>query len=224
MTDRSHFPVMMHVTHVAAAIFKFLFSYVGFVTFGLDTQEVITNNLPNKALRVIVNLFLVAKCLLSYPLPYFASAELLEKAFFRGRPDTFFPSCYGERSTDDGRPRLKLWAVALRVALVAVTMLMAIFVPHFSLLMGLIGNITGNMLSLVWPAYFHLRIKGGSLGLIRRSADIIIVLFGLIYCCIAVYYSAGRLIRAFYHGQASTKIVQFFPFDNHTLAEPELPN
>lgn len=59
-------------------------------------------------------------------------------------------------------------------------MLMAIFVPHFAILMGLIGSFTGNMLSLVWPAYFHLRIKGASVGFFRRAIDVLIVLFGLL--------------------------------------------
>lgn len=90
--------------------------------------------------------------------------------------------------------------MVLRLAVVVLTMLMAIFVPHFAILMGLIGSFTGNMLSLVWPAYFHLRIKGASVGFIRRSFDVLIVLFGLICSGIGIYYSAHALVRA-YQGQ-----------------------
>jgi len=45
VVDRSSFGAMLDWTHLAAAVFKVGFSYVGFVTFGDDTQEVITNNL-----------------------------------------------------------------------------------------------------------------------------------------------------------------------------------
>ena len=193
MDDRSHFDTMLDWTHLAAAVFKVLFSYIGFLTFGDNTQEVITNNLPNQALKTVVNLCLVAKALLSYPLPYFAAVELFEAAMFRGRPDTILPSCY------DPSPggSLRWWAVVLRLTVVVLTILMAIFVPHFAILMGLIGSFTGNMLSLVWPAYFHLRIKGTSVGVVRRAVDVFIVLFGLICSGIGIYYSAHALVWAY---------------------------
>jgi len=145
MVDRSSFGTMLDWTHLAAAVFKVGFSYIGFVTFGDNTQEVITNNLPDQALKTVVNLCLVAKALLSYPLPYFAAVELFESALFRGRPDTVFPSCY-DPSPDSC---LRWWAVILRLVVVVLTLLMAMFIPHFAILMGLIGSFTGNMLSLV---------------------------------------------------------------------------
>lgn len=207
MVDRSQFPLMMRVTHVAAAIFKVVFAYVGFVTFGADTREVITNNLPNQALRVIANLFLLAKCLLSYPLPYFAAVDLLEKAFFRGQPNTFFPPCYDQRPADSGGPRLKFWALALRVSLIVITMLVAIYVPYFRLLVGVIGNLTANMLTLVWPAYFHLRIKSKSMGKITRVVDTTIVLSGIGYCFVGVYFSMEHLLQAINEGNSAVQVI-----------------
>ena len=156
----------------------------------------ITNNLPDQTLKTAVNLCLVAKALLSYPLPYFAAVDLFEAALFRGRPETVFPSCYDPSPVGS----LRWWAIGLRLVVVVLTMMMAIFVPHFAILMGLIGSFTGNMLSLVWPAYFHLRIKGASAGLVRRAVDILIVLFGLLCSGVGIYYSSHALVRA-YQGQ-----------------------
>ena len=155
---------------------------------------VITNNLPNQALKTVVNLCLVAKALLSYPLPYFAAVELFESALFRGRPETVFPPCY---DPSPGGGSLRWWALVLRLAVVVLTVFMAIFLPHFAILMGLIGSFTGNMLSLVWPAYFHLRIKGASVGFVRRAVDVFIVLFGLVCSCVGIYYSAHALVMAY---------------------------
>jgi vesicular inhibitory amino acid transporter len=50
--------------------------------------------------------------LLSYPLPYYAALDLLERSFFKGRPDTTFPRMWAL----DGE--LKVWGLALRVGLV----------------------------------------------------------------------------------------------------------
>ena len=194
LINKSRFHCMLYSTHIAAAIFKVGFSYIGFLTFGNATQEVVTNNLPNQTMKVIVNLFLVVKALLSYPLPYFATAELLEHTFFRGPPITKAPSCYGG---EEGTGPLKIWALVLRIALVVLTVILAIFIPHFNILMGLIGSITGNMLSLVWPCYFHLKIRKGRIPTHRYIANIVIIVVGMICSVLGIYYSFHALVRAF---------------------------
>ena len=193
MVDKSQFHCMMHWTHIAAAVFKALFSYIGFLTWGFATQEVITNNMPTPALKIIVNLILVVKALLSYPLPYFAAVDLLETALFQGKPTTLFPTC------SDYNHSLKVWAVTLRLLLVVFTMVLAIFIPHFAILMGLIGSFTGTMLSFVWPCVFHMIIKRGKLKWYTKATNIFVILLGLFFGSIGMYYSAHALIRAF-HG------------------------
>lgn len=190
LINRKRFHCMMHATHVAAAAFKAIFSYIGFVTWGVATQEVITNNLPTQTFKIIVNIILVAKALLSYPLPYFAAVELIETALFQGRTLTFFPACLNEQK------ELKIWAIALRFGLVLFTMFLAIGIPYFAILMSLIGSFTGTMLSFVWPCYFHLRLKWYRLNWFERAVDIVIIMLGLIFGSIGIYYSAHALARA----------------------------
>ena len=190
MANPRKFSCMMNWTHIAAAVFKAVFALIGFVTFGTNTLEVISNNLPSQPFIIVINLIFVIKALLSYPLPYFAAVEIFEQALFKGKPKTIFPVCV------DSDNKLKVWGVALRLWLVIVTMLLAIFIPHFSILMGLIGSFTGTMLSFVWPCYFHLRIKWAQLKWYTRAGDIIIIILG--FCCAAVgmYYSGHALVRA----------------------------
>lgn len=195
MIDRSRFNCMMHWTHIAAALFKAIFSYIGFLTWGFATKEVITNNLPTESLRVIVNIILVAKAMLSYPLPFFAAAELLQTTFFDGKPQTPFPSCF------DDEDSLKPWGLALRMGLVIFNMLLAIFIPKFALLMGLIGSFTGTMLSFVWPCYFHIKLKWPSLKWHAKIQDVTIIILGVIFGAMGVYYSGHALERSF-HGES----------------------
>ena len=63
-------------------ILQALFGYLGFLTWQEDTQEVIVNNIEG-LFKIAVNLILVAKALLSYPLPFFAACDLLEKEMFQ---------------------------------------------------------------------------------------------------------------------------------------------
>jgi vesicular inhibitory amino acid transporter len=143
---------MLNWSHVAAAIFKALFGYLGFLTWQEDTQEVIVNNIDGY-FKLAVNMILVAKALLSYPLPYYAACDLIEKELFQGKPQTVFPTIWGL----DGE--LKIWGLAFRVGIVIVTIMFAVVIPHFSILMGFIGNFTGCLLSFVWPCIFHLYIR-----------------------------------------------------------------
>jgi vesicular inhibitory amino acid transporter len=205
MADRTQFHAMLDWSHIAAAAFKGGFAWIGFMTFAEQTQEVITNNLPTRGFKALVNLTLVGKALLSYPLPYFAAAQLLEKTFFKQRPakgdEEMNPSGVGNQPFPciyerDGEYRV--WAVGLRVSLVAVTMLFAIVIPHFALLMGLIGSFTGTMLSFIWPCYFHMKLKWNEMTPQARGWECFIIGLGFVFGIIAFFTSLSGLIDAYH--------------------------
>jgi vesicular inhibitory amino acid transporter len=191
LIDRSKFNWMLNWSHVAAAAFKALFGYICFLTFQEDTQQVITNNLHSAGFKGLVNFFLVLKAVLSYPLPYYAACELLERAFFKGRPETIFPTVWAL----DGE--LKVWGLAFRIGVIVVTVLMAISIPHFAILMGFIGNFTGTMLSFIWPCYFHLKLKRPQLDWGTVAYDCFVIFLGCLFGIIGVYDSGSALIKAF---------------------------
>ncbi|TDH00602.1 hypothetical protein EPR50_G00190050 [Perca flavescens] len=83
MEDRGQFNAMLGWTHGAACIMKTLFSLLAVLTWGAETSEVITDNLPSD-LRPLVNLCLLAKALLSYPLPFYSAAEILQTCLLGG--------------------------------------------------------------------------------------------------------------------------------------------
>uniref|UniRef100_A0A1I8B722 Aa_trans domain-containing protein n=1 Tax=Meloidogyne hapla TaxID=6305 RepID=A0A1I8B722_MELHA len=124
MQDRSEFKQMLGFSHVAAAIFKALFGLIGFLTFAEFTQKEISNSLPDQTFKVLVNLCLVTKALLSYPLPYYAIVQLIGENFFNGIDVSPFPVCYGNDK------RLREWALSLRVLLILWTLWMALTVPY----------------------------------------------------------------------------------------------
>ncbi|CAK9302746.1 unnamed protein product [Gordionus sp. m RMFG-2023] len=183
LESTSKFKGMLKWSHIAAALFKSVFGYVGFLTFGKDTQEVITNNFNNLTFKGILNITLVIKALFSYPLPYFAASELLETALFRGKSEgTPFPTCLDIESGN-----FKLWALGLRLLLILITLAMAVMIPYFNILMGLIGSFTGTLLSFVWPCYFHIKLKGNSLESKILYLDISIIILGGLFGSFGMY-------------------------------------
>ncbi|CAK5091586.1 unnamed protein product [Meloidogyne enterolobii] len=190
MQDRSEFKQMLGFSHVAAAIFKALFGLIGFLTFAEFTQKEISNSLPDQTFKVLVNLCLVTKALLSYPLPYYAIVQLIGENFFNGIDVSPFPVCYGNDK------RLREWALSLRVLLILWTLWMALTVPYLVELMGLIGNFTGTVLSFIWPAYFHLQLRGAKLTPAERRFDKMVIAGGVGTCIIGMFYSAIELIHS----------------------------
>uniref|UniRef100_UPI0037E985FC vesicular inhibitory amino acid transporter n=1 Tax=Semicossyphus pulcher TaxID=241346 RepID=UPI0037E985FC len=190
MQKPSEFHCMMNWTHIAACILKGLFALVAYLTWADATKEVITDNLP-PGIRAVVNLFLVAKALLSYPLPFFAAVEVLEKTFFQDGARSYFPDCYG------GDGRLKSWGLTLRCSLVVFTLLMAIYVPHFALLMGLTGSLTGAGLCFLLPSLFHLKLLWRKLLWHQVFFDVAIFVIGGICSISGFIHSMEGLIEAF---------------------------
>ncbi len=97
----------------------------------------------------------------------------------------------------DKEKNLTTTGCIFRVAIVVVTILMAISIPHFTILMGFIGNFTGTMLSFIWPCYFHLKLKGDTLSLQNVALDCFIIFMGVLFGIVGIYDSGTAMIEAY---------------------------
>ncbi|XP_075251980.1 vesicular inhibitory amino acid transporter-like [Convolutriloba macropyga] len=197
MQKRHRFECMLFWTHALAALFKCMFAWIGFLTFGNNTREVITNNLPDNTFRFITNIFLFLKALLSYPLPYFAACDIVQNRMFETRKEAednkFTQTLGGTCYSKDGL--FKDWAVLIRLLFVVFTMLLGAGIPHFATLMGLVGNFTGTMLSFVWPCVFHLKLKGHTLSPATKIWEYTIIGIGIVCGFIGIFTSSIQLIQ-----------------------------
>ncbi|XP_051264155.1 vesicular inhibitory amino acid transporter-like [Dicentrarchus labrax] len=187
MEDRGQFDAMLGWTHGAACIMKTMFSLLAVVTWGAETSEVITDNLPSD-LRPLVNLCLLAKALLSYPLPFYSAAEILQTCLLGDAVVSSY-SKHGGRG-------VSLPALLVRCALLMTSYLLALLVPRFSLLMGLTGSVTGAAMTLILPCLFHLRLQWGRLSVRTRLTDVCILSLGVICSVSGVICSVKRLVEA----------------------------
>ena len=147
----------------------------------------ITNNLPT-FWKALVNFILVIKAVLSYPLPFYAAAALLQKILFKNVTKV---------TVFDKENNLTTTGCIFRVGIIVVTILMAVSIPHFSILMGFIGNFTGTMLSFIWPCYFHLKLKGDSLSLQMVAIDCFIIFLGVLFGIVGIYDSGRAMVEAY---------------------------
>ncbi|XP_062407317.1 vesicular inhibitory amino acid transporter [Sardina pilchardus] len=180
MEERGDFADMLTWTHALACVVKTLFSVLAFLTWGDETKEVITDNLPD-GLRLVVNLCLLAKALLSYPLPFYAASEVLQGCMLNRENGTAPASAI----------------LALRAGLLVLTFLMAMYVPHFSLLMGLTGSVTGAAMTFLLPSLFHLQLKWTTLDCRLKAINFLILVLGSLCSLSGVICSIKGMIEAF---------------------------
>ncbi|XP_030202013.1 vesicular inhibitory amino acid transporter-like [Gadus morhua] len=188
MEHRGQFPTMLGHTHAAACVLKTAFSLLAVLTWGRDTSEVITDNLPAN-LRPFVNLGLVAKALLSYPLPFYSAAQILQTCFLRGTAASASPQARR------GPPAGSRLGLLVRGGLLGTSYLLALLVPRFSLLMGLTGSVTGAAMTLTLPCLFHLRLRWCRLGARERLTDGAILSLGLLCSTSGLICSLKRLVE-----------------------------
>ncbi|XP_034436672.1 vesicular inhibitory amino acid transporter-like [Hippoglossus hippoglossus] len=186
MEDRGQFDAMLGWTHAAACVMKTMFSLLAVLTWGAETSEVITENLPSD-LRPLVNLCLLAKALLSYPLPFYSAAEILQTCLLKDSAVSL-----GSKPGGGGVSRP---ALLVRGALLMTSSLLALLVPRFSLLMGLTGSVTGSAMTLILPCLFHLRLRWGRLTARARLIDAGILSLGVVCSVSGVICSVKRLVQ-----------------------------
>ncbi|KAF6732223.1 Vesicular inhibitory amino acid transporter [Oryzias melastigma] len=186
MKDRGQFNTMLGRTHGVACVMKTLFALMAVLTWGSETSEVITDNLPPN-LRPIVNMCLLAKALLSYPLPFYAAAEILQTCVLRDASNS--------SSSKHGGGGVSRPALMARCTLLLTSYLLALLVPRFSLLMGLTGSVTGAALTLILPCLFHLRLQWLRLTVRERLTDVCILSLGVVCSVSGVICSVKRLVE-----------------------------
>ncbi|NXD06386.1 VIAAT protein, partial [Nothocercus nigrocapillus] len=181
MKNPEEFRRMLNWTHFFACVLKSAFALSAFLTWGKETKEVITDNLPS-FLQGLVNLCLLIKALLSYPLPFFAATEIAFACISRG---------------SHPRYRSRLFALSVRGSLLLLTLLMAMFVPHFALLMGLTGSVTGAAMTFLLPSLFHLKLKWKKLAFLEKCADISVFILGFLCSLAGIVCSIKGLLEVF---------------------------
>ncbi|XP_005154870.1 vesicular inhibitory amino acid transporter-like [Melopsittacus undulatus] len=181
MKNPEEFSCMMNWTHFFACVLKTAFALTAFLTWGEKTKEIITDNLPS-FLETLVNLCLLAKALLSYPLPFFAATEIVYSCISRGNHSKY---------------RSPLFSLGVRGSFLLLTLLMAMFMPHFAVLMGLTGSATGAAMTFLLPSLFHLKLKWKKLSILEKCADISVFTLGFLCSLAGIVCSIKRLLTVF---------------------------
>ncbi len=140
---RPSFPKYLVGTVISVTVLYASFGCFGFLSFGTETKDIITLNLPHDTgvdAALMVKACLCFSLFFTYPIMMFPVTTLLEERLCAA----------------DGKPPVPYFGHLLRLGLVASTVITVLVVPKFSVLMALIGATCCTLLAFIMPGACHM--------------------------------------------------------------------
>ena len=171
MEKPEEFNSIMNYSFLGSAIVKLVYGFIAVLSFKNHTQQEISENLPAGALQNTANSLLGLNGMFSYALPLFTLITIVQV--------TCIPSCF----PDEKHPltvKEHGMIYSLRSIFVIFTVMVAVLLPQFWLLMAVIGSISGVLLSLVFPCLFDIVLHLDHISTSRYVINLLIVCVGVL--------------------------------------------
>ena len=181
MAEKVKFSRALGLAHLINFLMKLLFSLFGFLSFGINTNEAILNNLPPGPVHITVSSVFVFSCLLSYVLalyPVIDSFDSLTRRFQNDKIPSF------------------LMYTAVRVSLVLSAVTVAILVPHFALIISFLGSLNAPFVLYVFPCVVHLKLRFQQLETYQICIGLCLIVFGVLAAVLGIIFSSKALVHA----------------------------
>lgn len=168
MRHPEQYPMMLNVAFANSTITKIILGIMGTFRYGSELNQAITINLKSsQVFYILSNTFVVANVVLAFPLVMFVVLETWDDKML-----PYFPHVGKESSFH------WFWLLLTRPLLFTFGVFLAISVPHFGLVMGLLGSLTGTSLCFIFPCLFHLKLKWKKLAWYQVVCRVLIAIFG----------------------------------------------
>lgn len=190
MREPKQFPMMMNSAFGLAAVVKVLLGLLAVLRFGAKTEQVITVNMSiSPIFNIVATVLVVTNVFLAFPICMFVVLETWDTKIL-----PYFPHL-----SKEGKYHW-FWLLLTRVMLLTFALFLAVIVPHFGLLMGLVGSFTGTCLSFVFPCVFHMILKWEATPWYSVLIKVVVIIFGLVCGGMGLVFSGRELGKAFSFG------------------------
>ncbi|XP_067045804.1 vesicular inhibitory amino acid transporter-like [Acropora muricata] len=179
MREKHRFNLALALAYTINVIIKIVFSFLSFLSFGFNTDQVILNNLPEGTIRTCSNLFFVSSCVFSYALfvypmlIFIQTTETYEHAFSK------FP---------------RIGSFVIRASVVLLSVLVAIIFPKFAYLVSFAGSLIDAMFFFILPCAVHLKLKFKQLKIYQVCLDVFLIATGIACGIFGIIFSVKALV------------------------------
>ncbi|XP_078352805.1 vesicular inhibitory amino acid transporter-like [Oculina patagonica] len=185
MADKAKFGKALALAYLVSVFLKLSFSVCAFLSFGFNTDAVIINNLPLGTVHIAVGSFFALNCILSYALAIYPLVEALHNSV-------------SIHITNDKVPGYLTDAV-VRVTALFMTVVVAIFVPNFSIIVSFMGSTVFSLSGYIFPFVLHLKLKYRQLKIYKVCINSVLIFFGVIVTIFGTAVSIKTLIKFYGH-------------------------
>jgi len=181
------YPRMLNVAFSNSTITKLILGLLGVFRYGQELKQAITINIKTSsyAIYILSNTFVIANVVLAFPLVMFVVLETWDSKMLPHFPHLSKGSAFHW-----------FWLILTRPLLLIFGIFLAISVPHFGLVMGLLGSLTGTSLCFIFPCIFHLKLKWKKLNWFQVVCRVLITLFGIGCGILGAVFSTIELVNA----------------------------
>lgn len=182
MAEKVKFSRALGLAHLITVLMKLLFSLFGFLSFGINTNEAILNNLPSGPIHIAVSSVFVFSCILSYVLALYPLIDSVDSLT--------------TRIQNDNIPSFLMYTV-VRVSLVLLTVTVAMLVPHFALIISFLGSLNAPFVLYIFPCAVHLKLRFKQLKTYQICIDLCLMVFLVIAAVLGIIFSSKALVHTF---------------------------
>eukprot|EP00057_Strongylocentrotus_purpuratus_P025032 XP_011679506.1 PREDICTED: proton-coupled amino acid transporter 1 [Strongylocentrotus purpuratus] len=155
--------------------FFLVIAFYCYESFGPETMNIITLNLPDGVLPHAVQALLSFSLYFTYPVMMFPVIRILEKRLL----------------TDPNNEVIK--ANLLRLGMVLLTAVVVVLIPNFTTLMALVGATCCTLLAFILPGLIHWRIFQESRSCLAKVLDVLLIFMGCIATVLGTIDALKRL-------------------------------
>ena len=183
MADKAKFGRALSLAYVVSTSMKVSFAVFAFLSFGANTNAVILNSLPSGPVHITVGSFFALNCILSYGLVIYPLFESVHKSLTT-------------RIENDKIPDFVTNAV-IRVIVVVLSVVVAILVPSFLVIVSFIGGILDSPACYIFPIVLRFKLKYKRLKIHQVCIDSFVLIFGVIAMLSGVPVAIETLINLY---------------------------
>ncbi|KAJ7538524.1 hypothetical protein O6H91_11G052800 [Diphasiastrum complanatum] len=162
------------------------FGYLGCLAYQEKTLDIITLNLPNDWLTIVVKVGLCIALFFTFPVMMIPVYEIFEGWIINWDQNSVLPRPNSQKYLSRG----------LHGVLVLTIGFVAIWVPEFGAFISVVGSTVCAMLALVLPAFFHMQIFKNNLSILQISVDLLLITCGVIFAIYGTYDALLDMYRS----------------------------
>ena len=191
MREPAKVKTAIFVSFGVSTVIKILFGVFGALAFGMSTMFLVTDNviLLSHPVGSLINAVVGVYAIAAFPLSFFVVGDTIDSVILGKNPKKHI-------NWKKGGKYHYLWIFASRVLAVGFGMAIAVSIPYFGPVVGILGAILGTLLVFFLPCLFHLKIKWNKLSVFNKVFEIIIIIVGITAGSIGLYASIKNLYKA----------------------------